>query len=87
MATRRLAMGKGLPQNVAESWRKALSWALHDLGNDTPLHRYVRAELDREGWAPSPLGSVDSWDEALSYRTRDEALAAESSLATSATPL
>ena len=91
MATRRLAMGKGLPQVVAESWRRALSWALHDLENDTPVHRRVRAEmeqeaLDPEGWPPSPPRSpesVGSWeqdrDEALAYRTRDEAAAAESS--------
>jgi hypothetical protein len=87
MATRRLAMGKGLAQNVAASWRKSLSWTLHDLENDTPMNRQVRAELDREDVSPSPPGSVDSWDEAFSYRTRDEALAEETSLATPATPL
>jgi hypothetical protein len=46
MATRRIAMGKGLDQRVAESWRKTLSRALHDLEQDTPLNRLVRAELE-----------------------------------------
>ena len=87
MATRRLAMGKGLAQYVADSWRKSVSWSIHDLENDTPMNRLVRAELESDDWAPSPPGSVDSWDEALAYRTRDEALAEETSLAAPATPL
>ena len=87
MATRRLAMGKGLAQSVAESWRKTLRCALRDAENDTPLNRQVRAELDRGDWDPSPPGGVDSWDEALHYRTRDEMLAEVSAQSASATPL
>ncbi len=87
VATWRLAMGKGLAQSVAESWRKTLSYALHDAENDTPLNRQVRAELEQEGWALYSPGSVDSWDEALAYRTRDEGLADEGSPATPSTPL
>jgi hypothetical protein len=65
MTTRRLAMGKGLDQHVAESWLKTLSRALHDAENDTPLNRLARAELEQEGWPPSTPGSDGSWDEAL----------------------
>ena len=77
MATRRIAMGKGLDARVAASWHKLLSHALRDLQNDTPLNRVIKAEIEREGGglSPSPPGSVDSWDEALNYRTRDERLA------------
>jgi hypothetical protein len=34
MATRRIAMGKGLDQCVAEDWRQFLSRAFHDVEND-----------------------------------------------------
>jgi acyl carrier protein phosphodiesterase len=54
MATRRIAMGKGLDQRVAESWRKALSRALHDLEQDTPLNRLIRAELEQERSTAAP---------------------------------
>jgi hypothetical protein len=77
MATRRLAMGKGLDQGTAECWHRTLSHALHDTEHDTPLNRQVRAELEQEGWLPNTPGSVDSLNEAL--YTRDEALSEESS--------
>jgi hypothetical protein len=77
MATRRLAMGKGLDQGTAECWHRTLSRALHDTEHDTPLNRQVRAELEQEGWLPNTPGSVDSLNEAL--YTRDEALSEESS--------
>jgi hypothetical protein len=54
MATRRIAMGKGLDQRVAESWRKTLSRALHDLEQDTPLNRLIRAELEQDGSTAAP---------------------------------
>jgi hypothetical protein len=79
MATRRLAMGRGLDQGVAEAWHRTLHHALYDAEHDTPANRQMRAELERDGWALSPPDSVDSWDEALTYRTRDETLAEESS--------
>ncbi len=87
MATRRLAMGKGLAQNVAMAWRRSVSWSILDVENDTAMNRLVRAELERENWAPSTPESVDSWDEALSYRTRDEALAEETSRTAPVTPM
>ncbi len=45
MATRRIAMGKGLDQGVAEAWRKSLKHAIYDVQNDTVLNRCIRAEL------------------------------------------
>ena len=85
MATRRLAMGKGLDQGTAECWHRTLSRALHDAVADTPVNRQIRAELDAEGWLPNTPGSVDSLHEAL--HTRDEALSEESSSSTPSTPL
>ncbi len=92
MATRRLTMGKGLDARVAALWQRVLSQALSDNRDDTPFNRVVIADmelleaLDPEGWPPSPPRtpeSVGSWeqerDEALAYRTRDEAAAEESS--------
>jgi hypothetical protein len=48
MATRRMAMGKGLDKGVAEAWRNLLSHAIHDVQNDTVLNRCIRAELALE---------------------------------------
>jgi hypothetical protein len=48
MATRRIAMGKGLDQGVAEAWRKSLRRAIYDVQNDTVLNRCIRAELALE---------------------------------------
>ena len=91
MATRRLAMGKGLNARVAASWQRVLCQALSDNRDDTQFNRVVIADmeqeaLDPEGWPPSPPltpESVGSWeqerDEALAYRTRDEAAAEASS--------
>ena len=87
MATRRLAMGRGLDQGVAEVWHRTLNHALDDAEHDTPANRQMRADLERDGWALSPPDSVDSWDEALTYRTRDEALAEESLSPPPSTPL
>ena len=55
MATRRIAMGKGLDRDLAVTWRAALSHAIHDVQNDTVLNRVIRAELALE----SAQGSVD----------------------------
>jgi hypothetical protein len=91
MATRRLAMGKGLDARVAASWQRVLCQALSDNRDDTPFNRGIIAEMeqeaaDPESWPPSPPRtpeSAGSWeqdrDEALAYRTRDEAAAEESS--------
>ena len=48
MATRRIAMGKGLDQGVAEAWRRSLKHAIYDVQNDTVLNRCIRAELALE---------------------------------------
>jgi hypothetical protein len=48
MATRRIAMDKGLDQRVAAAWRTSLSHATHDVQNDTALNRRIRAELALE---------------------------------------
>ncbi len=85
MATRRLAMEKGLDQGTAECWHRTLRHALHDAEHDTPLNRQIRAELDAEGWLPNTPGSVDSWNSAM--HTRDEALSEESSSSPPSTPL
>ena len=85
MASRRLAMGKGLDQGTAECWHRTLSHALHDAVSDTPVNRQIRAELDAEGWLPNTPGCVDSLHEAL--HTRDEALSEESSSSPPSTPL
>ena len=91
MATRRLAMGKGLNARVAASWQRVLCQALSDNEDDTPFNRGIIAEMeqeaaDPESWPPSPPRtpeSAGSWEqdrnEALAYRTRDEAAAEESS--------
>jgi hypothetical protein len=54
MATRRIAMGKGLDQRVAEDWRKSLTRAVHDVEQDTPLNRLIRAELEQESSTAVP---------------------------------
>ncbi len=41
MATRRVAMGKGLDARVAASWHTTLSRALDDVEQDTPLNRLI----------------------------------------------
>jgi hypothetical protein len=48
MATRRIAMGRGLDQGVAEARRKSLKHAIYDVQNDTVLNRCIRAELALE---------------------------------------
>ncbi len=48
MATRRIAMGKGLDQRVAAAWRNSLSHAIHDVQNDTVVNQCIRAELALE---------------------------------------
>ncbi len=48
MATRRIAMGKGLDRNVAATWRQALRHAVYDVQHDTVLNRVLRAELALE---------------------------------------
>lgn len=67
MATRRIAMGKGLDRDVAATWRAALRHAVHDVQNDTVLNRVIRAELALESAQASTTDqeSVVSGDEAL----------------------
>ena len=48
MATRRIAMGKGLDRGVAAAWHRSLTRSLRDTQNDTPLNRLIRAELALE---------------------------------------
>ena len=60
MATRRIAMGKGLDRNLAAVWREALSHAIHDVQNDTPLNRVIRAELALESAQGSVTGQESS---------------------------
>jgi hypothetical protein len=62
MATRRIAMEKGLDRNLAAIWREALSHAINDMQNDTPLNRVIRAELALE----SAQGSVTDQESASS---------------------
>ena len=83
--------GKGLDARVAASWQRVLCQALSNNKDDTPFNRGIIAEMeqeaaDPESWPPSPPRtpeSAGSWeqdrDEALAYRTRDEAAAEESS--------
>jgi hypothetical protein len=57
MSTRRVAMGKGLSQDVAWTWRTLVADAIHDAEHDTPVNRLIRAELaaERAGILPPPL--------------------------------
>ena len=53
-------MGKGLDRNLAAVWREALSHAIHDVQNDTPLNRVIRAELALESAQGSVTGQESS---------------------------
>jgi hypothetical protein len=57
MSTRRVAMGKGLSQDVVWTWRTLVADAIHDVEHDTPVNRLIRAELaaERAGLSPLPL--------------------------------